>query len=174
VGQGTRSYALWLIPDGEVRRRLAQTIRQLSREYSTPVFAPHITLASGIVAPAQEVAAKSAQLAKSLRPLRLRLTRLDFRDEYFRCLFVKVARTSPLVRAHQKAKEVFGLRGQRAFLPHVSLVYGDLSIGVKRNIALSLGRRFNLEFEVRRMDVVAIQGPPSRWRRVKSLQLGRD
>ena len=174
AGQGTKSYALWLIPDGEACRRLARTIRRLSREHSTPVFAPHITLAGSIVAPAREVAAKTAQLAKSLRPLRLRLTHLDSRQEYFRCLFVRVARTSPLVRAHQKAKEVFGLRGRRAFLPHVSLVYGDLSRAAKREITSSLGRRFALEFEVRRLRIVAIQGPPSEWRWVKSFWLGRN
>jgi 2'-5' RNA ligase len=165
-------YALWLIPGGEVRRQLARTIRDLSRQYSTPLFAPHITLVSNIVAPAREVTAKTAQLTKSLRPLRLRLTCLDFCDEYFRCLFVKVARTSALARAHQRARKVFDLRGRRDFLPHVSLVYGDLPLATKRKIALSLGRRFDLAFEVRRIDVVGIQGPPSHWRRLKSFPLG--
>jgi 2'-5' RNA ligase len=169
VGRDTKSYALWLIPEGKARTRLARAIRQLSRQHSTPIFAPHITLASGIVAPTSEVAVKSAQLAKSLRPLRLRLTHLDFRDEYFRCVFVRVAPTPQFARAHEQARRIFGWRG---FLPHVSLVYGDLSLAAKRNIALSLGRRFDLEFEVRRLDVVAIQGPPSQWRRVKSFRLG--
>jgi 2'-5' RNA ligase len=174
MSQGTKSYALWLIPEEEACRRLARTIHRLSREHSTPVFAPHITLGSRIVAPAHEVAARTAQLAKSLPPLRLRLTRIDWRDEYFRCLFVKVAPQPQLTRAHTRARKVFGLRGRRVFLPHVSLVYGDLSPATKRNIAFSLGRRFDLEFEVRRMDIVAIEGPPSRWRRVKSFWLGRN
>lgn len=173
VGQGTKSYALWLIPEGEACRRLARTIRRLSREHSTPGFAPHITLASGIVAPVHEVVTKSAQLAESLRPLRLRLTRLDSHEEYFRCLFVKVAPTPQLARAHRRAREIFALRGRRAFLPHVSLVYGELSRAAKRKITSSLGRRFDLEFEVRHLRVVAIQGLPSEWRRVKSLRLGR-
>jgi 2'-5' RNA ligase len=166
-----KTYALWLMPEGDVYRRLARTIRRLSREHSTPTFAPHVTLASGIVAPKPEVVTKAAQLAKSLRPLRLRLTHLDSHHEYFRCLFVKVARTKALVRAHRRAKEIFGLGG-RAFLPHVSLVYGDLSRAAKRRIASSLGRRFDLEFEVRRLCIVAIHGAPKAWRRVKSLRLG--
>jgi len=174
VGHRTKSYALWLIPDGEACRRLARTIRRLSREHSTPVFAPHITLASGIVAPVHEVATKSAQLAESLRPLFLRLTHLDSREEYFRCLFVKVAPTPQLVRAYKRARKIFGQRGRRAFFPHASLVYGDLSRAEKRKITSSLGRRFALEFEVRRLHVVAIQGPPSDWRRVKSFWLGRN
>jgi 2'-5' RNA ligase len=174
VGRNTKSYALWLIPEGNARTRLARTIGQLSRQHSTPVFAPHITLASGIVAPARDVATKAAVLAQSLRPQRLHLTRLDWRDEYFRCLFVTVARMSPLLRAHKMARKVFELRGRRAFLPHVSLVYGDLSPEAKRHIIRSLGKRFDLRFEVRRLDVVAIQGPPSQWRHVKSFPLGRS
>jgi 2'-5' RNA ligase len=167
-----KSYALWLVPEGEVYRRLARTIRRLSREFSTPVFAPHITLASGIVAPEREVTTKAAQLAKSLRPLRLRLIHLDSRQEYFRCLFAKVARTQPLVRAHRRAKEIFGLRGH-AFLPHASLVYGNISDGKKRERVASLGRRFDLECEVRRLCIVAIHGAPSQWRQVKAFRLGR-
>lgn len=174
VGHRTKSYALWLIPEGEACRRLARTIRRLSREHSTPVFAPHITLASGIIAPAREVAAKTALLAKSLRQLRLRLTHLDSRQEYFRCLFVKVAPTPQLARAYKRARKIFGQRGWRAFLPHVSLVYGNLSRAAKRKITSSLGRRFALEFEVRRLRIVAIQGPPGKWRRVKSFWLGRN
>ncbi len=174
MGQEVKSYALWLIPDGEVRRRLARTIRRLSREHSTPVFAPHITLASGIVAPAREAASKSAQLAKSLRPLRLRLTYLDSCQEYFRCLFLKVAPTPQLARAYKQARKIFGQRERRTYLPHVSLVYGDLSLATKRKIALSLVRRFDLDFEVRRLRVVVIQGPPSEWRRVKTFWLGRN
>lgn len=166
------TYALWLMPEGEVYRRLARTIRRLSRDHSTPVFAPHITLASGIVATEREVATKAAQLAKSLRPHRLRMTHLDSRNEYFRCLFVKVGRTPPLVRAHRRAKEIFNLREQRGFLPHVSLIYGKLSQEKKRGVVASLGRRFDLEFDVRRLRVVAIHGAPSGWRRVKSFRLG--
>ena len=166
-----KSCALWLVPEGEVYRRLARTIRRLSREFSTPVFAPHITLASGIVAPEREVATKTAQLARSLRPLRLRLTHLDSRHEYFRCLFAKVARVQSLVRAHRRAKEIFGLREQRGFLPHVSLIYGNLSREKKRRVVASLGRRFDLEFNVRRLHVVAIRGAPSAWRRVRVFRL---
>jgi 2'-5' RNA ligase len=174
MSQGRKSYALWLIPEGEACRRLARTIRRLSRECSTPVFTPHITLASRIVAPEQQVAAKAAQLAKSLQPLRLRLTSIDFRNEYFRCLFLKVAPNVQLTRAHTRARKIFGLRGRRAFLPHVSLVYGDLSPATKRKMVSSLGKRFGLKFEVRRMDIVAIEGPPSQWRRVKSFWLGNN
>jgi 2'-5' RNA ligase len=167
-----KTYALWLIPSGEVRQQLARTIRELSHQHSTPDFAPHITLVSSIVGSGREVTARTAQLTKSLRPLRVRLTGLAWRDEYFRCLFVKVARTSPLVRAHHKAREAFGVRGRGTFLPHVSLVYGDLPLATKRKIVLSLGRRFDLQFEVRRIDIVAIEGPPSHWRRLRSFSLG--
>lgn len=166
-----KSYALWLMPEGKVCRRLQRLIRRFSREHSTPAFQPHITLASSIIAPEREVVAKSARLAKSLSPLRLRLTLLDSRHQYFRCLFVKVARTSPLVRAHRRAKEIFSLRGRRGFLPHASLVYGDLSRAAKRKIASSLGRCFDLNFEVQQLHVVAIQGPPSEWREVKTFRL---
>jgi len=166
-----RSYALWLVPSGDLRRRLARTIRRLSRAYATPSFPPHVTLASRIAGPRQEVLAKAAQLAREIPPLTLRLTGIEGRNEYFRCLVARVGPNKALRQAHRLAKRIFGLRAQRPFMPHLSLVYGDLAPSTKRKIIASLGKRFDVEFEVRHMDVVAIQGPPRQWRRVQSIHL---
>jgi hypothetical protein len=39
-----KGYSLWLMPIGDIYRRLSETISQLSSEYGTPNFQPHITL----------------------------------------------------------------------------------------------------------------------------------
>jgi 2'-5' RNA ligase len=165
------SYSLWLVPEGDICRRLQRMIRRLSREHSTPCFKPHITLAGSIVGQEREVVARVAMLARELSPLRLRLTHLDSRHEYFRCLFIRVMRVARLIRAHRRAKEIFGLRKRRGFLPHLSLVYGNLPAATKRKIVATLGRRVELEFQVGCLELVSIQGPPSQWRRVKSFRL---
>ena len=136
------------MPTGEVRQRLAGKILELSREYAGPVFEPHVTLASGIVGPAREIATKMADLARRITPFTVRLTEVDFLDEYFRCLFVRVAMTHPIMKANKAARAVFGLEKQPAFMPHLSLLYGNMPSSVKEKIATSLGRRFELEFKV--------------------------
>jgi len=156
-------YSLWLMPRGEVRQRLAGTILNLSRQYAAPAFEPHVTLAGGIVGPAREVAAKMADLARRIPPFTIRLTEVDFLDEYFRCLFVRVAPTQPVMKANQVARAVFSLEKQPAFMPHLSLLYAHLPSGVKQGIAASLGRRFELEFKVCDLHLYLIEREVAAW-----------
>jgi 2'-5' RNA ligase len=165
-------YSIWLPPTGEVRHRLAGTIFDLSREYAAPTFEPHVTLAGGIVGSAREVASKMTDLARRIPPFTVRLTKVDFLDEYFRCLFVRVATTHPIMKANKVARAVFSLEKQPPFMPHLSLLYADLPSGVKERIVASVGRRFELEFKVSGLHLVLIKGEPAAWRRVARVGLG--
>lgn len=155
-------YALWLMPTGQAYRRLARRILSLSRQYSTPRFEPHVTLLSGITAPEQEAHSLSATLAGRLEPLEIRLAEIGFLDEYFRCLFLRVLPTDALMNAHQAAKEVFGLRKQPPYMPHLSLIYGNLPIDVKKKIAS--GPSTGLSFEVSSIHLYSVSGPLADWR----------
>jgi 2'-5' RNA ligase len=170
--QKASHYSLWLMPTGEVRQRLAEAILDLSREYAAPVFEPHVTLAGGIVGPAQEVVSKMADLASRIRPFTVRLTEVAGLDDYFRCLFVRVAATHPLMSANKAAREVFNLAQQPAFMPHLSLLYGNLPSSVKEGIVSSLARRFQLEFKATSLHLYLIENEPAAWRRVARFRLG--
>jgi 2'-5' RNA ligase len=166
------SYSLWLIPTGEVRQRLTATILDLSRKYAAPAFEPHVTLAEGVVGSVREVAAKMRDVARQIPPFTVRLTTVDGLEEYFRCLFVRVAKTYPLMTAHKAAREVFRLEQQSAFMPRLSLLYGNLPASVKQRIVASLGRQFELEFNARSIHMYLIKGAPQAWRPVACFGLG--
>jgi 2'-5' RNA ligase len=169
--QKSPHYSLWLMPPGEVRQRLVGTILDLSRAYATPVFEPHVTLAGGIVGPAREVASKMKDLARRIPPFTARLTVVDGLDEYFRCLFVRLATTHPIMWANRTAREVFALPKQPAFMPHLSLLYGNLPPSVKEGIIASLSRQFELEFKVNSLHLYLIKSEPAAWRHVASCGL---
>jgi 2'-5' RNA ligase len=149
---------------GEVRHRLASKILELSRAYAGPVFAPHITLASGIVGLRQEVASKMADLARRITPFTVRLTEVDCVDEYFRCLFVRVEPTHSIRKANTVAREVFCLQKQAAFMPHLSLLYGSFPSSMKEGIVASLDQQFGLEIKARTLHLYLIKGKPQAWR----------
>jgi putative hydrolase of the HAD superfamily len=165
-------YSVWLMPTGEVRRQLAEAILDLSREYSTPPFEPHVTLAGGIVGPAQEVVSKMADLASRIQPFTVRLTEVAGLDDYFRCLFIRVATTRSLMSANKAAREVFNLAKQPAFMPHLSLLYGNLPSSVKERIVTSLAQRFQLEFKASSLHLYLIENEPAAWRRLARFRLG--
>jgi 2'-5' RNA ligase len=168
VGQ---RYSLWLMPTGEVYERFAQLMRRLSAKHVAPEFPPHLTLLGGIIGQRREVLCISASLAACIRPFTIRLGKIDYLDEYFRCLFVLAARTTPLLNAHRVARDIFGHRREPSFMPHLSLLYGDFSRSVKEAAVAELGPRLDLDFKVRTVVLYSTRGEPRRWRCVAKFGL---
>ena len=164
-------YSLWLMPTGDVYAQLERILHELSSKYGAPEFPPHITLLGGIVGPRREVLRESASLAALIRPFTIRLEKIDYLNEYFRCLFVRAATTAPLLKAHQVARDVFGRRREPSFVPHLSLLYGDFSRSLKEGAAAELGPRLELAFKVRSLVLYSTRGEPRDWRRVAKLGL---
>lgn len=157
--------SLWLMPEAEPREHLAALIARLAARLSTPAFAPHVTLLAAIDgAPREDVLATARTLAASLRPFAVRLDGVEGRDEYFRCLFVRAVVDAPLHAAHAAAARAFRRQPDPAFLPHLSLVYGELTTGDKRLLTLELAGSLVTSFEADRLHVWRTQGAVSDWR----------
>jgi 2'-5' RNA ligase len=159
------------MPTGDVCERLKHILRRLSARYAAPEFSPHVTLLGRCVGPRRELICRSARVANALRPFALRLTELDCRDEYFRCLFVHVALTEPLRKAHQAARQVFGHTREPSFMPHLSLLYGNFPRSQKEEVMAEMGPRLDVQFKVRSLHLYRTHGEPSHWRRVASFGL---
>lgn len=46
---------------------------------------------------------------------------------FFQCVFALMNRTEPLLAANRAARDVFGRHDDPDFMPHLSIVYGDLA-----------------------------------------------
>ena len=164
-------YSLWLMPGGEVRDRLTMILRRLSARLNAPEFSTHVTLLGRCVGDRGELIRQSAQVAASLRHFAIRLEHIDFRDEYFRCLFLHAALTEPLRKAHQAACQAFGRRRDRAFMPHMSLLYGNFPQSLKEKLIAELVPRLDVQFKVRSLHLYRTHGEPRRWRSVAKFGL---
>lgn len=170
--------SLWLIPDEEWHRLLSRVIAHLSQKHNTPHFEPHLTLLSGIAIKPEDAANRTAQLAAQLEALEIVVKRLGHRDEFFRALFLEAERTPALMDAYRMACATFDHEPDDAFLPHVSLLYGDLPATMKNEITAQLTAELKLplSFRASRMELMVASSriPPSSWHRVASYTLGRQ
>lgn len=159
------------MPTGEVYEKLNSLISQLSEKYNAPYFEPHITLISEILGLEKEIVSKTDQLASVVQPYRIEFSRVEYLDEYFKCLFIRVKETDAIMRANQKARKIFGRETDSQYIPHLSLVYGDFSPQTKKEIIREIGREFNLGFDVDRIHLFSTNGKPEVWHRVKEFPL---
>jgi len=154
------------MPGGDVRDRLSRILHRLSDRNGAPEFDPHVTLLGSCVGERIDLIQRSARVAAALPPFTIRLGEVDFRDEYFRCLFVHVELTEPLRRAYQAACLEFGRNREPAFMPHLSLLYGDFAGSIKETLIAEVGPRLDVQFKVRSLHLYRTQGEPRLWREV--------
>jgi 2'-5' RNA ligase len=170
--------SLWLIPDEECRQFLARIIVRLSQQYNTPRFEPHLTLLGGIAMEHRDATDRTAQLASRLGTPQVVLKRLGYQGEFFRALFVEAERTPSLMEAYRTACAIFGREPEDTFLPHVSLLYGDLPTATKDALITRLAAELALPFSfmASRLDLMVASSrlPVSSWHCVASYTLGEN
>jgi 2'-5' RNA ligase len=156
-------YSLWLMPGGHLATQLQALITQLSNEHSTPKFEPHVTLIGELAISEKEAVTKTRQLAKMLRPFTIALREVTWLNEYFRCVFIRAEKTPDLLSANSKACEVFEQPNDTNYMPHLSLVYGDLTRPVKEQIIGGIGQESYVDFEVKGISLYYTNRQPQEW-----------
>lgn len=164
-------YSIWLMPTGGVYHQLGEIISQLSKKYSTPNFEPHVTLLGNLIGPREDLISKTLKLAEQLKPFEIKLKGADYFDEYFKCLFIRAQKSKEAIEANNIAREVFNLKPDPEYMPHLSLMYGDLGLKTKEEILANLGKEFDISFEVRGIHLFSTTGEVKDWYKIKELPL---
>lgn len=162
-----KGYSIWLMPTGEAYDKFASIIKQLAKQYSAPLFQPHITLLGEIIGSEEEIIERTQQLASVQKSFRITLQALDYQDYYFRTLFVKAKLNKSLQTLHNRAKELFNMQDIPQYMPHLSLLYGNFSQSVKNKIIETIGRDFSEQFIVDKIHLFKTDGEVGSWYKVQ-------
>lgn len=166
-------YSLWLRPFGNAAYQLQHQIEELSNQYDTPVFEPHVTLLGGLRFGETELTHLTETLAASLHPFEIALTRAGYMDTYYQSLFVHVKKSEALMNARETAEKLFGREPEEEYVPHLSLLYGDLSRNEKERILNVIGRKFHIQFSVHNVLLINTTGKPEEWEKIHSSEFSK-
>jgi 2'-5' RNA ligase len=166
--------AVWLPVTGPALETLERARRRAQRRGGGPIFPLHLTLLSGIETTPEGGAEKLRSLAARLSPFAVKLGRIDWREERYRCLFVSAEPGTALTAAQRLACEIFAAHPSGPFEPHVSLLYGDIGDELKKQIAAELGGRLDLVLTADSVQLVeaSAQRPVEEWRTLSERALG--
>ena len=162
----SEKYSLWLRPFGDTAFSIQQRINKLSEKYGTPSFEPHVTLISGIRYGETELIQLTDTLAGALKPFDLLLTKAGYRDKFYQSLFVHIKKSDELMNAYNTALRLFDYEAEEEYIPHLSLLYGDLSQEEKERILSVMGREFHIRFGVHNLLLVKTEGKPKDWEKI--------
>jgi 2'-5' RNA ligase len=165
------TYHLWLKPSGPAYEVLAGLIRDLGKELRAPVFEPHVTLLGHLEGSEQDHVQRTTRLGERLKPFWIDLGAASYRNEYFKCLFLRVNESAAVMNAHAAACEVFQ-RIREEYMPHLSLVYGAYTEERKKGIIRGLPALAQTSFPVRSVDLLrADSDDPKDWREILSIPM---
>jgi len=166
-----KGYSIWLMPTGRVYYQLSELISQLSKKYSTPNFEPHVTLLGNLIGPGEDLISKTLKLVEQLKSFEIKLKKADYFDEYFKCLFIRAGKSKEVIKANNIAREIFNLNLDPEYMPHLSLMYGNLNPETKEEILADSGKEFDISFEVKSIHLFSTTDAVKDWYRVKELFL---
>lgn len=159
------TYSLWLEPSGQIAYKLQERIKSLSEKYGTPLFSPHVTLLGGVSATETKMIPIANTLVSSVEPFELELTKAGYLDTFYQALFIHVKETNQLTSLRRNACRLFDIENEE-YMPHLSLLYGNLSQKQKEKILNNIGREFYIRFPVEKIVLMQTDGTPDKWRKV--------
>ncbi|KAL6784018.1 hypothetical protein ACKKBG_A04440 [Auxenochlorella protothecoides x Auxenochlorella symbiontica] len=127
------SFSLWLMPhDGApehpFNERLQREINaQANRIAGAPSFAPHVTLLGGIEGTEADVLERADRLGAQLKPYVIKFDKVKAGTSFFQCVFIKCQETPAVMQAAQEARSSYGKDPNEVYMPHLSLLYADIT-----------------------------------------------
>eukprot|EP00123_Amoebidium_parasiticum_P011021 comp20468_c0_seq1/m.26080 comp20468_c0_seq1/g.26080 ORF comp20468_c0_seq1/g.26080 comp20468_c0_seq1/m.26080 type:complete len:184 (-) comp20468_c0_seq1:90-641(-) len=167
-------WSLWLSPPrgSQAHEVTSAIIREQSERLQTVNFDPHITLLPAIVAPEADALRMSEELATKIKPYSVQLIGASVGQLYFQCVYAKVDPTAEVLEANKLARDAFSKHSDPPYMPHLSLVYGDVDEEVKQRAAAEVNDRVaGLTFQVDSFELWNTNGKPADWYLVKSFRL---
>jgi len=165
-------YALWLCLADPEADRLEALIRATAEREGTPAFRPHLTLLGAMPGPEPLRSAQAMALARELHPLALNVTAVTAQADYYRGVVLEVGLTVELAEARSLAAATFAYALEPAYRPHVSLVYGELPVVRKAELAAELAHMAGSRLSATHLELVDVTGSPDRWRTATCLPVG--
>jgi 2'-5' RNA ligase len=166
--------SVWIQPNGQALESILKAMRLLRQRTGGPEFHPHLTLLKGIETTRSAADLRLGHLASRIRPFMVRLGRIAWKRDYFRCLYATVAMNQELAAAQKMAHEIFEMSPAEPFEPHVSLLYGSLDEALQKELAKEAGGSLHVSFEAKAMHLVnaAQSVPVSEWKTLAERRLG--
>lgn len=169
--QHTSQYSLWLLPDAGDTRLLEMAMEQVNEALQGPAFLPHLTLLDRLTGDEQDLADKAIALSDKLSAFTADPDKLILSQYYFRALYVRLKASPDLLRCRQLASDIYELRMDKSFKPHLSLLYSAANREKKTAALKPVHLTLPENYHINRLALVRTALAVADWEVVRELPL---
>ena len=130
--------SIWLIPAPADAQYLQGIINKLAATYQAPVFNTHCTLYSPTDLPALEIKKILEQSANNMESFYVKKATISHTENIWKTIFIELLRSPELEQLQQAVISQFPNGQPYEFLPHISLLYKEMSDKKKEDIIRNL------------------------------------
>ena len=171
MSQTSPKYSLWLRPTQLQIDEFCKIISELAHRYRTTPFPPHITLLPRLILELKSVEQACEKIIEQIHSFEIPMQNITYTQEFYRNFFILAEPTFTLTMLHKDFKTELELETNEDFIPHVSLLYGDLDLNTKECLKEELKERYPKKFRCVRLDIYNSTGEIAEWSLVKSYKL---
>ena len=165
-------FSLWITPTPQLKFILNKIILDLAKNYGGPIFEPHLTLLGNVEMEKKEFVKRANKLALRLEPFALELGEMSFSTTYFQSVFLRIRSSAKLMEANLLAKKIYQ-KENKAFMPHISLLYGRQPMKVREKITSSVKLPTNLAFTAKAISLVSSLPNPKDWKHISDIPFAK-
>ena len=162
------NYSLWLRPEQTQLDEFTEIVSNLAHRFRTKPFPPHITLLSSIHAELDTVKQACTKIVDGNQQFDIPLPSIDYTEAYYRNFYILAEMTPALLNVYEHAKQALSYKTNEEYMPHVSLLYGDLAVETKQSLKEQLEGYYPKIFKCQRLDLYNSTGSVSDWHLIKS------
>ncbi|XP_059669468.1 cyclic phosphodiesterase-like isoform X2 [Cornus florida] len=120
-------YSVWGIPPDDVRERLKKLMSGLRSEFSGPEFEPHVTVVGAVLLTEDDARQKFTAACEGLKAYGATVVKVATGTFFYQCVFLLLHPAAEVVEASKHCTGHFGYKNSTPYMPHLSLLYGDLT-----------------------------------------------
>ncbi|EOA18891.1 hypothetical protein CARUB_v10007520mg [Capsella rubella] len=127
-------YSVWAVPEGDVDDRLRRVMEGLRSEFGGPLSDPHLTLVGPL--PYKLTASEAKRMFKAacegFKAYPVTIDQVSAGTSYFKCIYLSLRHTMEVMNAAGHFMARFKPVTGKIYVPHISILYGDLTEGEKK------------------------------------------
>ncbi|MGB9665563.1 MAG: hypothetical protein ACPL25_11700 [Ignavibacteria bacterium] len=166
-----KGYSIWLLFEKNIEDFFQSIIYQLSSQFNSPEFIPHITLISRLEGNESELLKKFEQFSH-LKSFKVETKKVSYSYEFYRSLFIEIDKSTELKNIFEFATKVFNIKIDfENFHPHISLLYSFEKSEVKLKVIEKSLQDIPKEIKISKMGFFKTKGRPEDWELLGVLKL---
>ncbi|KAK8970552.1 Cyclic phosphodiesterase [Platanthera guangdongensis] len=119
-------FSVWAIPPPDVNRRFKSLMFSLRSEFGGPAFDPHITVVGDLRLHRNDAIAFLHSSAASINPFTARISAVSHGAVFYQCVYLLLDPSPQVKEISSHCCSHFGYKSSTPYMPHLSLIYGDL------------------------------------------------